>query len=322
MRSSASSSGLSSPPLSSDDGFADEDEASSVPGTAMQPVDDTPRCPMCNGAVDAVKLSSWREKCRKGVPTRQQAMKFCEEHKASDAKVAWTESRYPSIDWDNFDSRLENFHHQLDLILKQRAPSTFRAELEGKAKAGQLTKRLRDVDASAVGRNAGYYGEEGAERMTSHILKRFRQTLQKVASTDKLFMDLGVAGFVQDVLVPELTLMLIREDFACDEARAMEILKESGEIGEIFNQEKTGDAIEEFRRDMQMMTGSERDDELDVELEDDGFVEIDSLEESKPSKESLEVIDLQQLDTIEPAKRRRTGRAMRSKPEPECVEID
>lgn len=266
---------------------------------------------MCNGAVEAEKLSALRAKCRKGVPTRQQAMRFCEEHKARDARSHWSASRYPLIDWDNFDSRLERFHHQLILILEQRALSTFRKELEEKAKPGQLTKRLRDVDASAVGRNAGYFGEQGAERMTDHILAHFRKNLRKATTTDKLYMDLGVAGVMQDILVPELTLLLIREDFSCDEARAMEVLKESGEIGEIFNQEKVGDPFEDFQRDMEIKAMSEHEDSSDVKLSDDEFVDIESLEEAKPSKASMEIVDTQQFDKSEPAKQRRTGRAVR-----------
>lgn len=49
---------------------------------------------------------------------------------------------------------------------------------------------------------------------------------------------IGVSGFAQAVLVPELTVLLIKEDMGIDDDAARQILRESMEIGDWVNSEE------------------------------------------------------------------------------------
>lgn len=69
-------------------------------------------------------------------------------------------------------------------------------------------------------------------------MTRFSSKIRKLAATDKLISVHGVAGFVQAVLVPELTVMLVTEDMDVDDEDARKILRESTEIGDLLNKEE------------------------------------------------------------------------------------
>ena len=56
-----------------------------------------------------------------------------------------------------------------------------------------------------------------------------------MAASDRIIASCGTAGYIQTVLVPELAALLIQDDLKIDESEARKVLEESGEIGDLLN---------------------------------------------------------------------------------------
>ena len=74
------------------------------------------------------------------------------------------------------------------------------------------------------------------------ILKKLSRQLREVASTDKLVASMGVSGgvsgYAHSVLVPELAVCLVREDFDVGTEEAKKIVSESADLGDLLNEEQ------------------------------------------------------------------------------------
>ncbi len=77
-------------------------------------------------------------------------------------------------------------------------------------------------------------------------MHHFSPHIQSIAATDRLIATCGIITYAQEVLVPELAVMLIKEDMGADDAVARRILEESTEIGELLNGE---DKVDDRRMD-------------------------------------------------------------------------
>lgn len=62
----------------------------------------------------------------------------------------------------------------------------------------------------------------------------FGSELRRRAIRDRLMRTTGVADFVVTVLVPELAVMLIKEDMRTGDEEARRILQESRPLGEVL----------------------------------------------------------------------------------------
>lgn len=184
------------------------------------------RCPMCRRSVDPEEL----RKCGE-MNTRQQE-KFCRGHQKKDAEEEWSSRGYPEINWDILDSRISQ-HYTFIKNLINGADSHYKLLLDQTVKAGKDRTLLK----SETNLTPGYYGTRGLRAISENIMREFTPLLKKRAIKDRLMAARGVTGFVQSVLVPELTVLLIMEDMntAIDEARR--VLKESAEIGELVHEE-------------------------------------------------------------------------------------
>lgn len=101
---------------------------------------------------------------------------------------------------------------------------------------------------------AGYYGTRGAKFIMEHVTgsPSLSSKLRAVSAREDVFKAIGVAGFIQAVIVPEIAWRLVREDVGLGsgrrtakrrkddddeeeegEKRAKEILIESRELGEV-----------------------------------------------------------------------------------------
>lgn len=183
-------------------------------------------CPMCRKPVDPNEL-----KKRGDMNTRQQE-KFCREHQQSDAKRDWTSRGYPEIDWDILDARISQ-HHAFIRKLVNGANSHYRSILDKTVRAGKDRTLLK----SKTTLTPGYYGTRGLQVISESIMHEFTPLLKKRAVKDRLMTARGVTGYVQSVLVPEVTVLLIKEDMniTIDEARG--VLKESVTVGELVHEE-------------------------------------------------------------------------------------
>ena len=69
-------------------------------------------------------------------------------------------------------------------------------------------------------------------------MRHFTHRIRAAACADDLIVTCGVVAYVQEVLVPELLVMLVKEDLCIkDEAQARQVLEESTEIGDLLNPE-------------------------------------------------------------------------------------
>lgn len=69
-------------------------------------------------------------------------------------------------------------------------------------------------------------------------MSNFSSQIRRLAATDKLISSGGVSGYVQAVLVPELAVLLVKEDMQVEDEAARVILQESIQIGDLLNEEE------------------------------------------------------------------------------------
>lgn len=67
------------------------------------------------------------------------------------------------------------------------------------------------------------------------VMERFGVRLRRLAKDDPLVAKMGVVGYAQSVIVPELATRLIGEDMDVHASAAREIMRQSIEIGQKLN---------------------------------------------------------------------------------------
>lgn len=184
------------------------------------------QCPMCNAQIDANEL-----RASGNMNTRQQE-KFCRTHQRKTAEQNWEINKYPEIEWENLDSRIAK-HHSFIKELVDGKDCHYRELLDEKVKAGKDRNLLKMTSNLTP----GYYGSRGLREISESIMKEFTPLLKKRGVTDRLMAARGVTGFVQSVLVPEVTLLLIMEDMGVEKEKARDILTDSVAIGELVHEE-------------------------------------------------------------------------------------
>lgn len=199
----------------------------SFPENALQSV-----CPMCSEIVDTDFLENFYE----GRMNIRIQAKFCRAHKKRSARETWTSRGYPEISWHELDGRIQTHHPHLDNLLSG-APSHYRELLKELMKSGKNRTLKQAMMSSGDSLTPGYYGSRGQRVMSENIMKRFSPTLRNIAIKDRLVSAQGVAGYVQAVLVPELAVLLIKEDMGTDIENARAIMKESIALGDLVNEE-------------------------------------------------------------------------------------
>jgi hypothetical protein len=203
-----------------------------IPRTISTYEDDFPtmtqlaRCPMCYQPVDPDELRSF------GAMNMRQQAKFCRNHQKKTAMETWELEDYPEIQWENLDSRIAKHYAFIKKLINGK-DSHYRAVLEDAVKAGK-NRTLLKSDSNLT---PGYYGSRGLTEISESIMRKFTRQLKDRAPADPLMSARGFAGFVQSVLVPEVTVLLIMEDMSVNVERAREILIESVAVGELVHDE-------------------------------------------------------------------------------------
>jgi len=199
--------------------------------------DDAPVCPMCLEPVEQELLDHFS---KKRTMTIAQQHRFCNHHKAKEARRTWIEKGYPDIDWSKLGERIAKHHRFLEDILNG-GKSHFGGLLAKNVKAGK-NRTLLKTDQNAT---PGYYGSRGARVMNENIIHRFSDLLRKVAVQDRLVSARGHMVFVQFVLVPELAVRLIMEDMDVPPEKARTIMEESQKVGNLLNEEADDVIVED-----------------------------------------------------------------------------
>lgn len=154
-------SSLSSPPselaslLSADD----DEETQSQPAPTEQSL-----CPNCNAPVDPDLLGEYLIRPNRRLKDDRL---FCESHKMNKAEKDWTDNKYPTIDWDTFDKRVQGHLPELERLLVPNPSTFFRGRFESALNDGQAKVFKFSLEGdSTEGLSGGYYGPKGANKMS------------------------------------------------------------------------------------------------------------------------------------------------------------
>jgi hypothetical protein len=209
----------------------------------------TRSCDICGVSVPLLLKQEFEDRYTHGKALDYKwQQRFCRHHKAETAKEVWTERGYPEIKWESLGRRLQKHHDKLVAVLEGKTPSVYRARLQKVLDSRETRSARTAYNKAADSGNddgleirPGYYGPRGEKVMTEHILSDFSRKLRDVAVTDVLVAASGIAGgvsgFVQAVMVPEVAVLLVKEDMKVDLQQARRILAESWELGELLNEE-------------------------------------------------------------------------------------
>ncbi|TGO79353.1 hypothetical protein BELL_0035g00120 [Botrytis elliptica] len=184
------------------------------------------RCPMCNEPVAAEDLKALGK-----MNTRKQE-KFCLSHQRKSARSNWKSKGYPDIDWETLDSRISNHHAFIKKIIGG-ATCHYREVFDEKVKSG----KDRNLMKSSTNLIPGYYGSRGLRLISENIMHEFTPLLKYRAPLDRLIAARSTAAFVDSVVVPEVTVLLIKEDMNVSDEEARTILTDSSEMGDLVNEE-------------------------------------------------------------------------------------
>ncbi|KAH6709418.1 RTC4-like domain-containing protein [Leptodontidium sp. MPI-SDFR-AT-0119] len=191
-------------------------------------------CPMCGATVDPEDI---RAHSRNGIMNIRTQEKFCRAHKIRTAQDDWEIKSYPTINWDELDSRITK-HHTFIKKLINGQDSHYR-ELWGENVEAGKDRSLRKMTSNLT---PGYYGARGLRIFSENIMQKFTPLLKKRTPQDSLMSARGFAAYVQSVLVPEVAVRLIMEDMDVEVEEGRDILAASVEVGELLNDE-IGDIV-------------------------------------------------------------------------------
>ncbi|KAL2012968.1 hypothetical protein VTN00DRAFT_493 [Thermoascus crustaceus] len=191
-------------------------------------------CPMCKQPVEPEHLAEFMAQPRRRVRDQH---RFCESHRARSAEKEYRERGYPMVDWNKFNDRIRGHFAALEKILEPDYPSSYyRNILDTDLKSGKARNFRLMLSGDGLERiSCGYYGTRGASMMLNAVTTRFSKKLRRLAATDNVIKTAGVTIYAQAVLVPELSVLLVKEDMNVNDEDARQILRESIDIGEKVN---------------------------------------------------------------------------------------
>lgn len=195
----------------------------------------TSKCTICEETVDPLHYTEFWEGKRKTV---QHQTLFCKEHKKRKALEEYKKNGYPHIDWDAFPDKIQQYHPDLIAVLRNTKSSRYR-DLHAQRLADRDERTVRKlIDSDAIFQSTtGYYGSRGQRAMMEAIVSELGPVIRECVKSDPVVAFNGIANFVQAVLVPELTIWMVMDDKSCSEAKAREIVQQSGALGEVVHEE-------------------------------------------------------------------------------------
>ncbi|MCJ1309168.1 hypothetical protein MMC25_002824 [Agyrium rufum] len=205
------------------------------------------RCPICSEIVTSSDLEDFKAKhnsrLRNGQLPWKLSKDFHKRHKQESAKRIWNEKGYPKIIWPSFARRLASHKERMREIVELQRPSYYRARLWNSIRSDEkrsAVSAIQILQTSIDEGLTGYYGTRGARVMMDYLTNTFANQLRQLALTDELITSVGVGitGYTQSVLLPELAVALVQEDMSVDEESARQILKDTTELGELVNEEE------------------------------------------------------------------------------------
>ncbi|CAG8262812.1 unnamed protein product [Penicillium salamii] len=240
---------------------------------------------MCKVEVDPEILAEFKSQPKQRIREQQQ---FCESHKVRSALQQWEQRKYPTIAWDQFETRVQSLFPAIEKLLIPDAPSYYRNTLDGILASGKAKNFRLTIDGKGLEViTCGYYGTKGASLMLDAVIARFSRSLRRLAATDRIVKTAGVAGYAQCVLVPELAMRLVKQDMGVDDEEARQIMRESMDIGQKLNPE-ANDVVPVPAGLDGLGLVAQSDDEEEDEEEEEEPEEEEKEEEEKEEEEKEE----------------------------------
>lgn len=144
------------------------------------------------------------------------------------------EKGYPErIDFDAIPDRIALFQDELSGIIERKVPSTYLDDAYGRfEKMGMKARSAKQMLAVFENFKPGYYGVQGSEVIMQALCALFLET--SIININNV-KPLTPIEFIQQILVPEVGLRLIRQDRdgKIDLEEAKRIMKESEKYGSI-----------------------------------------------------------------------------------------
>jgi hypothetical protein len=196
-------------------------------------------CPMRCGKI--LKREQLETLDPKASIREQQA--FCRKHQVKDAEEEWQQKGYPKINWERLRKRLKRHDKDIAKMIKHPDRLWYRKEMEERNKKGKdrtIMQHLENEGLQGIG--VGYYGPKGCDVMTDYITRQYATDIRERAVSDKIIHGRGATGYVQMVLVLELTALLVKEDMRVDDETARRIMSESTAIGDLLHPSEGGKA--------------------------------------------------------------------------------
>lgn len=120
-------------------------------------------CPWCKKEVDPGILMLFEAQPRQRLREQRQ---FCASHQQNTAEREWEARKYPDINWDLFDERVQGHFPALEELLVPDCSSYFRNILDENLKKGKAKNfRLTLAGDGLETISCGYYGTRGAAKM-------------------------------------------------------------------------------------------------------------------------------------------------------------
>ncbi|PVI02484.1 hypothetical protein DM02DRAFT_612879 [Periconia macrospinosa] len=215
-------------------------------------------CPLCHKPVDpSHSIRFWKYHKR----TIRNQSTFCKEHRERTAKVKYKERGYPEIVWSRLPARIRKLRPRLERVLRNEEgfESKYRTKNAAKLVSGQAAvyrpkqkkskknftsiENLEDVEDDMEllhndsSTSTGYYGPRGQRLMMEVLTTDLGDVFREVAVSDPVVGKSGFAEYIEHVLVPELTVMLVMDDVDVGEREAEEVIAQSTELGTILHED-------------------------------------------------------------------------------------
>ncbi|KAF2790952.1 hypothetical protein K505DRAFT_327230 [Melanomma pulvis-pyrius CBS 109.77] len=202
---------------------------------STETTDASEKCALCEDSIDPEHYTSFWAGKEKNVFLQTL---FCKEHKKRKALEEYKKKGYPQIDWDAFPGKVREYNSQLIAVLRDERPSHYR-DVHAQRLADREERTVRKLlDSDAIFESTtGYYGSRGKRAMMEAITTQLHAVIKECVERDSVVAFNGFANFVQAVLVPELTVWMVMDELEVSEAKAKEIVEESGALGEAVNEE-------------------------------------------------------------------------------------
>jgi hypothetical protein len=219
--------------------------------TALPIEDRDSICALCQETVDPAHSAAFYGDRKRTV--KNQTL-FCKEHKRTAARIEYKAFGLPRIDWAALPSRIRKHKDQLRRLLRNETEreSEYRRQhasklLTGKAavlpsrrknkKTTELEEDILDT-MDITEESIGYYGPRGKRIMMEVIGAQLVEHIGDAVAKDPVVGRSGFAAFLQAVLVPELTILLVMEDLGgVSEGVAKDKIKKTGELGLLLHED-------------------------------------------------------------------------------------